>query len=70
MRFKCYICGWVGRAGELIELAGYLWDYTEHESCPNCWNEHALDSPVIPEYDWKFWDKYTKMTEKLNKERS
>lgn len=55
--YKCTVCGWIGKEEDLVELAGYLWDYTEHEACPECWKKDALDSLVIPEYNWEYWFK-------------
>lgn len=42
--YYCNICHWYGK--EPIELPGYLWDYTEHLACPNCWEEKLEDNPV------------------------
>ena len=56
MKYKCIVCDWIGEEEELIELAGYLWDYTEHKACPKCWKEDALDNSVIPEYNWQKGD--------------
>ena len=47
--YKCTVCDWEGTEEELIELAGYLWDYTEHNACPRCWKKYAIDSSVEKE---------------------
>jgi hypothetical protein len=42
--YECDRCGWIGR--DPVELAGDLWDYTNHEACPICWEKDAVDNPV------------------------
>ena len=42
--YVCSICGWVGT--EPKELAGSLWDYEMHDSCPICWEDDAIDNLV------------------------
>jgi hypothetical protein len=42
--FSCFVCAWEGTEDELVELAGSIWDYTEHYACPNCWYNYGEDN--------------------------
>lgn len=42
--YYCDKCGWIG--AEPKELAGYLWDYEMHDSCPDCWEDEVEDNQV------------------------
>ena len=46
--YYCKECGWVGTEDQVEMIAGYLWDYDDHEACPNCWEKDCSDNPV----DW------------------
>jgi hypothetical protein len=67
MKYLCTICGWIGEEEELVELTGYLWDYTEHKACPRCWEEDALDNSVTKVERW-LGSTYLKMLEEWAEE--
>ena len=47
--FKCIVCDWEGGEDKFVLLPGYLWDYIEHEACPKCWREDAVDNRLFEE---------------------